>query len=88
MYECRDKTRVIHGSDWKSMMVFFGVDPDRCHDYDYDCSKVRTRTIQKWWVYTCKCQIHMVSTVIHNRIRKGQERSCCRCESDLVYDGA
>lgn len=79
------RRRVIHGKDWKEMMTFFGLnDAKRCHSYNTSNSTTR---IQRRWKYKCECGTHMVSTTMHNKIRKGSILVCCSCDAVIKYIG-
>lgn len=81
-YISSGRRRVIHGSDWKSMMRFLGGETRRCHSYNVRQS---TRRTQRRWEYKCVCSTHMISTRMHNSIRRGQTRSCVDCSTRIHY---
>ncbi len=84
----RNGRRVIHGDAWKRMMRFFGVeDSSRCHSYDVSKARVRKPKKQRRWEYKCQCDTHMVSTTIHNKIRRGSNRICVSCRSRIYHVG-
>jgi len=68
-----------HGREWKSIMNNLGLAPVRCHSYTVP---KKTRRL-KYFDYVCDCQTHSVSSIIHNRMLKGQERFCKKCKSNL-----
>ncbi len=70
-----------HGDKWKKLMVLCGQKPLRCHDLI-----VTKRHLQKRWDYNCECQIHKVTTLIANRISKGQRYKCKKCGAFLQKD--
>lgn len=76
--------RVSHGVQWKRMMVFLGGEVRRCHSYD--TKNIKTRR-QRKWAYTCDCSTHQVSTTLHNKMKKGQQRVCNRCKCVIKYTG-
>ena len=76
--------RVSHGTSWKNMMYFFGKNPSRCHGYDVSRAKTRS---QRQWRYECGCQVHLLSTTMHNKIRKGSNRVCMSCNISVKYIG-
>jgi SprT protein len=78
--------RVIHGTEWKQMMKFFGAKTNRCHKYNVERAKLGTRT-QRKWEYRCGCSTHMVSTTLHNKMCRGQVRICTRCKDKIRYVG-
>jgi len=68
-----------HGKEWKSVMNALGVNPERCHSYTIPKS---TRKL-KYFDYICDCDTHSISSIIHNRILKGQKRYCKKCKGIL-----
>lgn len=71
-----------HGRAWKRIMRAFGKEPRRCHEYDLSTVKVRR---QKRHEYACACRVHHLTTVRHNRVRRGQTNySCKTCGTTLV----
>ena len=65
-----------HGIEWRRVMRLIGLEPDRCHHFT-----VVTRN-----EYFCKCTDTIyVSTVIHNRILKGQNYSCKKCGTQVMW---
>lgn len=84
----RRPKRSVHGPSWERIMRLFGVkDIGRCHDYDVKNAQVR---VKAKFEYKCSgCQkSFFVSSVLHNKMRMGQERwgRCCgRARGRLVY---
>jgi SprT protein len=70
-----------HGDKWKRLMLLCGKKPLRCHDF-----VVTNQHRQKRWDYNCECQIHKVTTLIANRISKGQKYKCKKCGALLQKD--
>ena len=66
-----------HGRHWKHVMIKLGVNPNRCHTYDVS-NVVNLRNVKKY-NYSCKCQTHVVSKTIHNRVVSGKIYRCKRC---------
>ncbi|MBK5967840.1 MULTISPECIES: SprT family zinc-dependent metalloprotease [Thiorhodovibrio] len=69
-----------HGPQWRELMVLFGAEPRRCHDYDL--KEIPHRRVSSH-SYHCSCQEHRLSAVRHNRARKGQTYLCRRCGQPL-----
>jgi SprT protein len=65
-----------HGPEWASVMAFFGVRPERCHNYDV--SGLATRRLRRY-PYRCACRDHQLTSIRHNRIRGGQVYLCTHC---------
>lgn len=74
-----------HGSEWRKVMRFFGVDSKRCHDYDI--SRARTRQIKRF-SYRCACREHRLTSIRHNRVNAGQVYLCRHCGTRLKATGA
>ncbi len=64
-----------HGREWQSIMVMFGLEADRCHDYDL--SQVRVRRLQRFR-YRCACREHELTVIRHRRILSGERSYHCR----------
>ncbi len=69
-----------HGAEWRRVMGFFGADPSRCHAYD--TSRARTRTLKEFR-YACGCRDHALTSIRHNRARRGQRYLCRSCGGTL-----
>ena len=69
-----------HGPQWRAIMHFFGVAPERCHRYDL--SAVRARALQEF-DYHCSCRGHRLSSIRHNRVLAGGSYICRRCATAL-----
>ncbi len=69
-----------HGGEWRQVMEFFGADASRCHSYD--TSRTRGRTLKEY-PYTCGCRDHFLTSIRHNRVRRGQRYYCQRCGETL-----
>ena len=74
--------RMSHGYGWKHCMARAGVPADRCHT-------VSNAGLVKRYVYTCPngCHEFRLSTVLHNKIRRGQRRVCNKCRSAISFTG-
>lgn len=77
---------VHHGRTWKYIMQHvYGLNPDRCHDYDV--SAVVTKK-QERHNYMCNCcgRVYKLSTTKHNRVLRGKVNySCSRCLVKLSF---
>lgn len=72
-----------HGSEWKSVMEFFGVAPNRTANYDLSGLPVRKH---KMFTYYCGCQNFELTSRRHNKILKGTGHYMCRdCGSKLLF---
>ena len=71
-----------HGREWQSIMTeVFALPADRCHSYDTQNSS------RKPWLYQCHCEGKLValSTIRHNRSRKGAVYLCTSCKTPLKF---
>lgn len=64
-----------HGKAWKEMMNLLGKPADRLHKMDKS-------TIYKDKIY-CDCQTHPVSKIMWNKVARGQERRCVKCDTQV-----
>jgi SprT protein len=69
-----------HGPEWQAIMRRLGADPERCHDYDVDGLAARRL---HYFAYHCDCGEHQLSSIRHNKIRRGASYLCRRCGSGL-----
>lgn len=70
-----------HGPRWKKIMKDFGVPATRCHSYSNGV--VKTRELKRF-AYRCECRTHSLTSILHNRMCRGQRRWCKICRHDLV----
>ncbi len=72
-----------HGREWKRVMRKLRLRPDRCHSYDTTNTGGKK---QRRWKYYCGCPkpIHMISSTIHNRMKKGRIYRCNKCKITLT----
>ena len=73
---------VNHGYAWRQVMRQFGVDPERCHDFDVT-DHARTRNVKKF-LFKCDCQSHEMSSIAAKRMANGGIYTCRVCKSKLV----
>jgi len=71
---------VHHGNDWKHVMLVFGLEPNRTHDFDVtpETSGLALRNVKRH-AAKCSCTTHMISTCLRNRMVKGRSYSCKTC---------
>lgn len=69
-----------HGPRWKKIMGDFGVSATRCHSYSKGV--VKTRELKRF-TYRCECRTYSLTSILHNRMRRGQRRYCTSCKHDL-----
>ncbi len=70
-----------HGAEWRQVMQLFGAEASRCHNYDVTRSARRTL---KRYAYRCDCRTHQLSSIRHNRVKRGQTYHCLACKQPLV----
>lgn len=70
-----------HGAEWRQVMQLFGAEASRCHNYDVSRS-VRRRL--KRYAYRCGCRTHQLSSIRHNRVKRGQTYHCLACKQPLI----
>lgn len=73
-----------HGTEWKNLMRFFKLPPDRCHSYDLPPARGGGKK-----QYVCeKCsKDYKVSVIKHNKWLRGQHTfSCSRCRGKVVWE--
>jgi SprT protein len=82
-YQYKGGRRDIHGKSWQDIMIkVYGLEPSRCHNYDISVTKVKGG---RNYVYECKCKEHHLSSIRHNRIRRGTIYSCNLCGGELKF---
>jgi SprT protein len=69
-----------HGHEWKTIMQFFGADSLRCHNYATE--NIPVKKLRRF-AYACGCQQHQLTTIRHNRIKKGLTYRCRQCGETL-----
>ncbi len=70
-----------HGTEWQAMMrEWFGVEPQRTHNFDLQGLQVRR---QQRHLYHCGCREHRMSTVRHRRALRGVDYRCVACQGRL-----
>lgn len=70
-----------HGREWQEVMLFFGVEAKATGSYDLD--GIPTRRYRKF-NYVCNCRSYQLTSIRHNRIRRGAQYICRFCQSKLV----
>ena len=74
---------IHHGNDWKQMMRFFGVVPQTTHKMDV--TNVKRKRNYRLFEYKCSCQTHQVTSIIHNKMKKGKKYVCTSCKCNLEF---
>ena len=71
-----------HGKHWQKMMKDMGIEPKRTHNLDVE----KYRNKRNKFLYKCECgPIHKVSSILHNRMNKGQSRRCRKCKTTISF---
>ena len=79
--------KTSHDRRWKTICILLGGSGERCSSYNRSMlpNKGRVRKMRKW-LYRCGCQDHLITTVLHNKMRKGyQTRSCVHCGQRIYF---
>lgn len=71
-----------HGGEWALCMIALGLEPTRCHNYEVKKARVHKRP----FVYTCDCQEHHVTALLHRRMLSGRTYHCNTCKGRLTFD--
>ncbi|BCX88081.1 hypothetical protein MIN45_P0448 [Methylomarinovum tepidoasis] len=75
-----------HGPEWQAVMRLFGLEPQRCHDYDV--AGGQARRLQRFR-YRCGCREHALTSIRHGRIQRGEREYVCKfCGQRLEWTGA
>lgn len=74
-----------HGTGWKRVMRFFGIEPKRCHDYDTHNSSKRTRPRPHLYICGCPGGKFWLTNNLHSKVSNGQRRWCRKCQVDLKF---
>jgi SprT protein len=74
-----------HGRQWKSVMLFFGCNPARCHDYDTQAARKTKR-----YFYNCECgkKLYLkrkTAAYINNGNGNGSGYKCKTCQRFLNH---
>jgi SprT protein len=78
------KRLMPHGIEWKQIMRRMKVDPKRCHSYKVE----KVRRVSKDYIYKCSCREHKISSILHNRMEKGDKFYKCNvCKGRISYVG-
>ena len=70
-----------HSKTWKDIMVRFGAKPNRLHSYNVD----KCRVVKAKYVYECDCTKHNLTSIRHNRAKKGVVYRCKLCKTPLKF---
>ncbi|MDO6568129.1 SprT family zinc-dependent metalloprotease [Alteromonas sp. 1_MG-2023] len=70
-----------HGVEWQAIMIdVFGRPANATHSFDI------AGVIGKQFSYTCECSTHQLTIRRHNKILKGAQYKCRKCNSVLVEE--
>lgn len=78
----KDGRRNMHGTYFKNIMQNLGAEDSSTY-HTYDTSHVARRK-QRRWEYKCSCRTWEISTVMHNRVQKGEVRRCGNCKDSII----
>lgn len=73
-----------HGMEWKKVMMAMGLEPSRCHSYNFAPAKKTKR-----FKYICKkCgHVHPLTTYKHNKMKINPHHYICKCNGFMEYKG-
>lgn len=81
-YELHGKKAKPHGKEWRAIMLAFGVPAEAT--CKLDLSDIPQRQLRRF-EYICDCTSHQLTSIRHNRIKRGQSRYACpKCHQILV----
>jgi SprT protein len=81
-YELHGKKAKPHGMEWREIMHAFGVPAETT--CKLDLSDIPQKQFKRF-EYICNCGSHQLTSVRHNRIKRGQSRYACpKCHQLLV----
>lgn len=74
-----------HGDEWKAVMMnCFGIDRAR---RTHQLALPQARRVSKQFLYRCRCdQEHLLTSIRHNRIRRGTVYQCRSCGQALKFE--
>lgn len=83
----RNGRRVMpHGPDFKNFCRAFGISGRATTNIASNSKTLKEKKKTKsLYPYECGCMLHEVSTIKHNRMRRGSTYTCRRCGNDLVF---
>lgn len=72
-----------HGAEWQEVMrACFGLTPQRTHCLPLTAA----RLVERRFIYTCKCREHRLTSIRHQRIRRGKSTYRCKtCGETLRF---
>lgn len=69
-----------HGAEWAGVMLAFGREVRRCHNY----ASMQPARVVRTYTYACRCQTHNIGPVRHRRLQAGTKYACKRCGQRLT----
>lgn len=73
-----------HGRQWALTMSGLGLPPVVCHAYETKAARNRKPTARPH-IYSCDCQTHEMTSLIHRRISQGKTYVCKYCREELRF---
>jgi len=85
-YEARGIQVRGHGNEWKRVMRYFGLQPDRCHSLD--TTTVRAIKGGSEYHFNCGCvgKVYKLSKNKYTRYANGMSYRCRLCNCKIVFD--
>ncbi|MDO3376859.1 SprT family zinc-dependent metalloprotease [Geoalkalibacter halelectricus] len=70
-----------HGPEWQAVMRdCFGLNPKRTHSLPLTAA----RRVERDFIYACKCREHRLTSIRHQRIRRGKTLYRCNSCGELL----
>jgi SprT protein len=74
-----------HGQEWRMVMNVGGYEAKRCHNYNTMAIR-KAQKNREIFEYNCKCRVHKLSKIKHNRFLRGESYYTCRyCRERLHF---
>lgn len=70
-----------HGPEWQQVMRdCFGLAPRRTHQL----ALTPARTVERCFIYACKCREHEFTSIRHQRVRRGRSLYTCKACGEVL----
>lgn len=75
-----------HGNEWKRVMRYFGLEPDRCHSLDTTTIRAIRGGVEYHFNCGCVGKVYKLSKHKYNKYVSGISYRCPRCKVQLKFD--
>lgn len=73
--------RKPHGPEWQEVMrECFGLAPRRTHQL----ALTPARNVERCFIYACKCREHQLTSIRHERVRRGRSIYSCKSCGEML----